>query len=85
MAVYTRTIMIVRVAPTMPWEQFRVLHKIAHYTELLDRDEQGRVVWDDAAEFPYLDSVAEADFARLQRGEEVYWELPEPVASADDD
>lgn len=78
MAVLLRELIWVAVSPTMPWEEFRVLHKIAHYTEILDRDAEGRVIWDEAIEFPYLESAAVDDFKRLQAGEEIRWELPKP-------
>jgi hypothetical protein len=78
MAIFTREIIHVTVNPTMSWEEFRALHKIAHYTAILDRDDEGRVIWDDDAEFPYLESAATDDFQRLQSGEEINWELPKP-------
>jgi hypothetical protein len=57
---------------------FRRLHKIAHYTALFDRDAQGRIIWDEDREFPYLQSAADRDFRRLQRGEPIHWEMPKP-------
>ena len=78
MAVYLREVIWVAVSPTMPWEEFRVLHKIAHYMAILDRDAEGRVIWDEALDFPYLESAAAGDFQRLQAGERITWELPKP-------
>jgi hypothetical protein len=54
------------------------MHKIAHYTALMDRDGLGRVLWDETVEFPYLGSAAERDWQRHQRGEPIEWELPKP-------
>lgn len=70
------TIQII-VAQNLTWEQFKELHKMAHYTALFDRDWENRVLWDDELEFVYLESAAEHDFKRLQRGAEIQMELPE--------
>lgn len=57
---------------------FLTMHKIAHYTALMDRDAEGRVIWDDAIEFPYLSSAAESDWLKHQRGRTLHWEMPDP-------
>lgn len=80
MTIKVRKIIRVNPAPDIDRATFDRMHKIAHYTALFDRDAQGRVLWDDDRDWPYLESAVERDWRRRQRGETIVWELPEPVA-----
>lgn len=63
------------ITPTkeMPQDIFLELHRIAFYMELMERLNDGRVVWDESLEAIYSTELAEAEYNALQ---EDYFVLP---------
>lgn len=56
------------ITPTkeMPLDIFKVCHRLAYYLELMERTEDGLVIWDETLESIYNEDAAEAEYFGLQ-------------------
>jgi len=52
----------------MPKDVFLRCHHFSFFAELMERDSEGLVIWDEAATALYSESLAEAEYFGLQQG-----------------
>ena len=58
---------IVEPTKEMPLEVFKQLHHIAYFMELMERQPDGRILWDPTIESIYSEELAEAEYYGIQK------------------
>jgi hypothetical protein len=56
---------VIKVNRSCPLYFFRKLHRLAYFTELMDRNAEGKVIWDDKRESIYSEQAADAEWQTI--------------------
>lgn len=68
---------VIKINKECPLDVFRYLHRLAYFTELMERTGDGKVIWDEHRESIYDESAAEAEWTAIQNDWlEVSMEIP---------
>lgn len=57
---------VVKITKACPLDAFKRLHRLAYYVELMDRTDDGKVIWDENRSSIYSESAAEAEWTAIQ-------------------
>ena len=64
----------------MPLDVFKHFHRLAYYTELMDRVDDNHVLWDEERSSIYSEEAAEAEYIGLQNDWfSMSMEVPKPA------
>ena len=68
---------VIKINKACPLDVYRYLHRLAYYTELMERTPDGKVIWDENLTSIYSESSAEAEWTAIQNDWlEVTLEIP---------